>query len=434
MDVGVLSYGRKPLALDGRDVQNIGDWIQTIAATILLKSWRINNVKEISKFTLNYYEGDYTLLMCNGFNETTRQIHTPGFIFPSSNKIVPLFMSFHLHNGNLEKEMIEGLKRYEPIGCRDEETMSNLRKQGIECYLSGCITALLPQRKKKSTQTKVLCIDVSDTLKKYIDAQKFEEIEYFTHLYPIKRTKGENSTTEQESKEIYEYAKNRLKYYEENAALVITSRLHVASPCMAMGIPVILASDNFDGRFSWIDKYLPLYTPDNYNKIDWHPEPVHYEEEKEWISSMLKEHFFRVYKKYNSIYELSSYYEKREKAKYNKEIFNLLEIWRKDLGEEVKYAIWGTVNNSAIIKRLIDDNLKGWHLEHVIDKNCSGKFEGMEIQKPECIELCSDETIFFIIPPSAHKAVSELLRSKGKKYVLVNGDYSTTYSWEESVK
>jgi hypothetical protein len=41
-----------------------------------------------------------------------------------------------------------------------------------------------------------------------------------------------------------------LEYYRDHAGLVITTRLHCALPCVAMGIPVVFFSDPFDYRVS----------------------------------------------------------------------------------------------------------------------------------------------------------------------------------------
>ena len=71
-----------------------------------------------------------------------------------------------------------------------------------------------------------------------------------------------------------------LKALRDTAKLVVTSRLHIASPCLAMGIPVILAKKHFGDRFGFIDCFLPTYTPEKYNDIDWSPSPINFEEEK----------------------------------------------------------------------------------------------------------------------------------------------------------
>lgn len=85
-----------------------------------------------------------------------------------------------------------------------------------------------------------------------------------------------------------ERAKKLLERYGREAALVVTSRLHCASPCMAMGIPVILARKYFDPRYEWIGKYLTLYTPDLFPEIDRNPQPVELEKEKEKTKTPIK--------------------------------------------------------------------------------------------------------------------------------------------------
>lgn len=432
MRIGVIAYDRKPLALDGRDVQNIGDIIQMFSAVYLLRSWGIEDELEyISRYYVKEYNGEYVLALFNCFNELASQLHTGANTFPISEKIIPVYMSFHLHNRYFSPEIYNGFKKYEPIGCRDEETMRNFREKGIKSYLSGCITALLPKREKKDTQTKIICVDIPESLKKYIPKKYESQLEYMSHIYPIRRTEGEAYTTEEESKAIVKYTEERLRYYRDSAALVITSRLHVASPCMAMGIPVILAAENFDGRFAWIDKYLPLYTPEQFENIDWDPQTVEYEEEKEFISGVLKKQFFDAYEKYSGLYDLSSFYENRNRKKYNQRIIEGLDKCAEKFGENIKVVMWGNVNLATIINGLIKEFHSGWTVEHMIDLKCTGTFEGLEIEKPECVNNIPDDRIFFVIPPSAHKAASEILENAGKKYVLVNADHTVSFSWDK---
>jgi len=52
----------------------------------------------------------------------------------------------------------------------------------------------------------------------------------------------------QEAKRIL--AQNALDEYREHASLVITTRLHCALPCVAMGIPVVFVGDPDDKRLS----------------------------------------------------------------------------------------------------------------------------------------------------------------------------------------
>lgn len=79
---------------------------------------------------------------------------------------------------------------------------------------------------------------------------------------------------------ILDTIKSQYCKYAREAKLVVTSRLHVASPCMAMGIPVVFTKNQIDARFGWIDNYIPLYDLKSYEKINWEQGPVEYEEDK----------------------------------------------------------------------------------------------------------------------------------------------------------
>jgi hypothetical protein len=63
----------------------------------------------------------------------------------------------------------------------------------------------------------------------------------------------------------------KLHKIRDEARLVITSRLHVAAPCVAMGVPVILAINHLDERFTVLEPFIPLYAPADYGRIDWSP-------------------------------------------------------------------------------------------------------------------------------------------------------------------
>ena len=142
-------------------------------------------------------------------------------------------------------------------------------------------------------------------------------LEGYSALYRIKRTDGPDIMTEKEAMDAYSTAKKILDYYRDNAALVITSRLHIASPCMAMGIPVILVKEEFDGRYSWIDKFLPLYEREEWRKINWNPIPVEYEEFKISAKEFLYKKIVETYDNNVERYIISEFYENRNRSHYN---------------------------------------------------------------------------------------------------------------------
>ena len=70
--------------------------------------------------------------------------------------------------------------------------------------------------------------------------------------------------------------KKLLEEYKERGRLIITSRLHALSPCMAMGLPVIGLFTNISPRMAWIDKFIKLHTIEDINDIDWNGNVINY--------------------------------------------------------------------------------------------------------------------------------------------------------------
>lgn len=67
--------------------------------------------------------------------------------WPPSDKIYPLFVSFHINSAVydtlLSDKSIEYFKKYEPIGCRDKTTAEKLQEKGVNAYFSSCLTTTL---------------------------------------------------------------------------------------------------------------------------------------------------------------------------------------------------------------------------------------------------------------------------------------------------
>ena len=155
--------------------------------------------------------------------------------------------------------------------------MLAMRKNGCEAYLLGCITSLFPRRAFVPDTPHAFLVDVHPKAVHYIPEDIMQSAEYATQDIPIDK----NLPRQEIADIIQEKTKNIYARYYNEATLIITSRLHVAVPCMAMGIPVIVVKDGFDKRFGWLEKFLPLYTPDQYDAVNWNPEPVELEEHKE---------------------------------------------------------------------------------------------------------------------------------------------------------
>ncbi|MBN2131856.1 MAG: polysaccharide pyruvyl transferase family protein [Sedimentisphaerales bacterium] len=255
MDYGVMTYGFQ-------DRINVGDYIQSIAARQFLP--RVD--RYICREELHTYAGPPTKVIMNG-HFMRYPVHWP----PSPN-IVPLFTSFHINirraDGMLTDKGVGYLKEHEPIGCRDLSTLQLLQDKGIESYFSSCLTLTLGHSFRHQSDEDVFFVDVLfryptwrsvfgslNRLRKAIESREIfllgkqerlldalfganlvDAAERVTHVYSAMTLSAEDSR--------FDLAESLLRRYEK-AKLVVTSRIHCALPCLAMGTPVIFVNGGF---------------------------------------------------------------------------------------------------------------------------------------------------------------------------------------------
>lgn len=212
--------------------------------------------------------------------------------FPPRNNVNPLYISFHLTPSEeanfFTEDTIAHLKKYEPIGARDLNTVQMMKNHGINSYFSGCLTLTLnnsyynkihtgniiicePYIELGSTKknnkyfrkifalspwirkTKFMCVlykryyhnnlekSVKGLLLRMLEvaafyqtySELFDDIillkaEYTTHLV-------DNYTTVEQK---FKMADDLLRRYA-NAKMMITSRIHAGLPCLAFETPTI---------------------------------------------------------------------------------------------------------------------------------------------------------------------------------------------------
>lgn len=110
-------------------------------------------------------------------------------IFPMSPKIKPVFVGFHCLSKNVLD--IPALKKYEPIGCRDEATWKLLTKCGIRAYISGCMTVTFPRRAEAEAGEEVLLIDADSEVIAAMPDQLREKAVKLTQEYSVDITKAD---------------------------------------------------------------------------------------------------------------------------------------------------------------------------------------------------------------------------------------------------
>ncbi len=351
---------------------NIGDVFQYLALENLYKSMGIHTKEtiKINRYELADYNGEYVVLPINcNFTGFTSGTDITNF----SSKIIPVFLGLSIVNDFLSQSDIDYLKKFEPIGCRDEFTLRVMRKYGIKSWLNGCMT--LTFSKKSSRGNKILLIDCPDAVRDILP--EYKNIEIGTHIW-----NNDYYAMEEKVQELYEY-------YKTEAKLVITSRLHCATPCMAAGIPVILAKDSFGTGFSWIDKLIPLYPKEKYHDINWKCKAVEIEELKSNMIENAKRMLNDIFEKYQKKITISEFFESSEYTPIKNDIYEktiewINSQWNKDAA--IQYAIWGFTQISKSVIHYIKLNYKNARLIAIFDKYRKFTYDNMQSSDIECME------------------------------------------------
>ena len=260
--------GKSFAVLSYPNSNNLGDFIQSIAAKYELNAKKIY---ELDRDQLHIYNGPRVFLIMNGwFMEEPMN-------WPPSEKITPLFLSFHLNptakKNILSAKGINYLKKYQPIGCRDYYTQNLLSSHGIKTYFSGCLTLTLKRKIFNINSNQRKGIYLISPMERLLTRKEMFSGSYFQKLIqklkrPFNKKKYVrainrlNLFLKDEDEEIYnisqmidsvnyskekriEFAEQHLKYIA-NAKLVITSRIHSALPAVAFGTPVLFLSDGLE--------------------------------------------------------------------------------------------------------------------------------------------------------------------------------------------
>jgi len=280
---------KKAAVLAYPNSNNLGDYIQSIAAKQLIKE---EEIIELDRDCLDDYTEQPVKLIMNGWF-----MEAPSH-WPPSAQINPLFISFHLNptaeKGMLNEKGIAYLKAHQPIGCRDLHTQRVLERKGIKTFFSACLTLSLkrtdyvnPKKERKGivvisplerllpepqtfrrTKTNGLFNILVQTLKfpfKYIRYRKAIS-RVHTYLDSLDETVVWSSqlidTKRFSEKERILAATKQLEALA-NASLVITSRIHSALPAVAFETPVLFLSDglehpNQQSRLAGLENFFPI--------------------------------------------------------------------------------------------------------------------------------------------------------------------------------
>lgn len=389
-------------------VRNYGDDIQIHAIKLLYEQMGIE-YEDVVRITLEEifsYDGDEYLVL---------PINFPfwGNYPQISKKIIPVYLGVTFSDESVFDSLC--FKQFVPIGCRDQRAYEILKYNGISAYINGCLTLTLPKRDVTKEYSKVYIVDVCDELYECIPPEIKRNACFKTHMHYGRKIE------EEESLSIYEE-------YRDNAKLVITSRLHCASPCVAYGIPVIYASNILSKRSTWLSNIIPIYSAKDFEKIDWNPMAPDVENIKQIVIQNAIDQIQEAWDKNFKMCRLNEMYEsKLEKKAVRDDMWYPIEFCNKnwDRDCEIQYIIWGVTQTAEALYKYISQNFPNARLVGVIDLYKEVEFLGFKTRKLDLIDENID-AICFVAVESANQMAKEYYAKFGKDnfvYCWKNSNY-----------
>ncbi len=272
---------------------NLGDDIQSLAASRFLP--RVDLLVERDR--LHWYSDCCdTLVIFNGWFT-----HQP--VWPPPHALRPVFLSFFANDARrlVDSSYAPFFRRHQPIGCRSQETVRAFRDIGVDAYFSGCLTLTL-KRPDVDRSDRICAVDLDPEFQSLIPFGLRSSMLNVTHELRRPRFRefymralrlglgGANKLrnavphSDHSRAQLYrlmhayrsQRAEELLQTYAR-ARLVLTSRLHCALPCLALGTPVIFMRRDAETnpRFMGLANLLRCHCdPRTSLHVDWRePEP-----------------------------------------------------------------------------------------------------------------------------------------------------------------
>ena len=253
------------LCLAHRLSYNIGDEIQSLAVVGCLP--RVDGY--VDRDHLNEYDGPEAAVVMNGwFSQRPSN-------WPPAPRLHPVFVGFHMTSDAARKyaASVDYLRQHAPIGCRDDKTTAMLRSWGVEATTTGCATLTLPRRERAPVNGRVIVVDAREIAIPHALRKRRAIVSHLIAPSISNVTK-------------MAYARELLALYRDKASLVVTTRLHCALPCAAMGVPVVFFGRPSEGRVQILEKAgIPIHDRRKHlrglsalrfmeKRVDWSPAPV----------------------------------------------------------------------------------------------------------------------------------------------------------------
>ena len=389
MKFGIIQFDGTDTDKFDKVIINIGDAAQLMAIENIYAQMGVSpeEIVYIDYYDLETYDGDYVVVPVN-----LLIIHDPGNkrFLRFSPRIVPVFLGVSFSDPTLGQHELAVLRKYEPIGCRDQRSMDLLRSHGIEAYVNGCLALTLPRSKSEHHGKKIIFADVPASVLPYVPEELYKDIEFVDQEVFDSLDSLPNGS-------LKDFTKQVIEKYETDARLIVTSRFHGAVLGMALGIPVIVTLEQYTYRFSWIKNIVPFYTEGSFDSIDWNPSAPDLEPMKQRMIRIAIDRIEAVYRAHSLICDQSAFLECGDTGDdlgqipcYAGALGFIRERWKQD--DAFRYSIWGINKNAEDIYQFIRSNYPNAVLAHAYDMFNEKLFHGVRTKYPSDFE--KDEFVF----------------------------------------
>jgi len=240
---------------------NIGDEVQSIAAAQFLPAIDLRIDRDRIESRPGGADDRYKIIL-NGWHNHAPERWPPGpFLEPLLTSIHITQEVFPANAGGLKPaqillrgESLDYLRGHGPVGARDTWTRDLLLRHGVESFFSGCLTLTLGGAAADARRDYVCAVDLPPPLLRHLRQMTRSRLVVRTHHHPSPAGFGERAFLARQQLSLYSQAK-----------CVVTTRLHCALPCLAMGTPVLFISAAKDGyRFNGLIDFLHACSPQQF--------------------------------------------------------------------------------------------------------------------------------------------------------------------------
>lgn len=263
---------------------NLGDYIQTIATEEAIKKCVDTDCNFVPVQRNKLVQHDGGTCVMQGWYEHDDLGFLPG---PSTRGI---WIGTHLNETTCEALALlfkTSSIRLSDVGCRDLSTLAFCKQYGISSYFSRCLTLTLPKRtiEEAENANRTYLVECSDEIVALLPDWVKTNAERISH-------RGYAKEVWQPWQLCKEAARDLLDNYKKNAKIVVTTALHCAQPCIAMGIPVVFICPGLNERerFSSMKGLIQINSLEDLKAgvVDFSPKSLNIEDLKSALLMNLK--------------------------------------------------------------------------------------------------------------------------------------------------